>query len=98
MLEWDRVCRELEADGRPVDRALLTVYVQTWEIHAQVMRHVRKFGAVVKHHNGVAGASPHYKVSREVANQLRLMLAELGLTPAARGLKADGKPADDLEF
>ena len=102
LLEWDRVCTALDAAGRldAADRPLLVVYVHTWAIHHDMMRHVAKHGAIVKHHNGVAGQSPHYKTSREVAGMLRLLLADLGLTPLTRGkVKApDKQTADQDEF
>jgi P27 family predicted phage terminase small subunit len=87
LLEWDRVCDELAAAGRldSTDRALLTIYCQTWAIYQTVMRRVAKDGPVVKHNNGVAGASPFYTVSREMAGHLRRLLSDMGLTPAARG-------------
>lgn len=98
LLEWDRICVELDTVGRldPSARALLIIYVAAWELHHYAMMHVRKHGAVVKHHNGVPGPNPYYKVSRETANQLRAILVEMGLTPAtaAKGRKSEPEPME----
>lgn len=101
LLEWERVCNELDAAGRldKADRAVLVLYTQTWEIYIAAMRGVGAHGAVVKHPNGVAGPSPFYKVSRETAFQLQKLLADLGLTPAARTkVKAVAEVPADLDF
>lgn len=98
LLEWERVCDELSAAGRldRADRAVLCLYCQTWEIYMAAMKGVTTHGAIVKHPNGVAGPSPFYKVSRETSAQLQKLLADLGLTPAARHrMKAAAKEDDD---
>lgn len=91
LLEWERVCDELSAAGRleKADRAILILYCQNWEVYQEAMRGVMTHGAIVKHHNGVAGASPFYKVAHEKAALLQKLLSDLGMTPAARSkLKA----------
>src|SRR4051812_43062520 len=90
LLEWQRACDELAAAGQleAADRAVLTLYAETWAVYRDAMRHVLEHGAVIKWPNGTAGPSPFYKVSRECANQLRGLLADLGLTPRSR------KPGD----
>jgi len=102
LAEWTRVCDELDAAGRldRADRAVLIVYVQTWAVYQWATERVTAFGPVINHHNGVAGPSPFYKVSRETALQLQKLLADLGLTPAARHrMKAAAEEAPDaLEF
>ena len=101
LLEWERVCDELAAAGRldRADRAILVLYCQTWDVYQQAMRLVNEHGAIVKHHTGGAGASPFYKVSRECANQLQKILADLGLTPAARQkVKVAAEAPGELTF
>lgn len=101
LLEWERVCNELAAAGRidKADRAILSLYCATWEIYQQAMRGVSAHGAIVKHPNGVAGPSPFYKVSRETSLQLQKLLADLGLTPAARHkVKVAAEVPEDLEY
>lgn len=84
--EWHRVCDELEAVGRldALDRAPLTLYVETWSLYQDAMAHVRKHGVIVKYANGVPGQSPFYKTSRELVTQMRGQLSDLGLPPLAR--------------
>jgi P27 family predicted phage terminase small subunit len=91
LLEWERICQELAAAGRlaKADRSILVLYCETWEVYRQAMHGVQSHGAIVKFANGVAGKSPFYTVSREAAAQLQKLLADMGLTPAARSkLKA----------
>lgn len=96
LLEWGRVCDELAAAGRleTADRALLNVYVETWAVWRTATRHVNTYGPVVPGQNHVVGRSPFYIVQRETAAQLRNLLADLGLTPQARG-KAGGAGAEE---
>jgi P27 family predicted phage terminase small subunit len=99
LLEWDRVCAELEKQGRldQADRSVITIYCHTWATYKAAQRNTFEHGAVVKFPNGIPGQSPHYKTMKELANILRLMLADLGLTPAARG-KSKEQPTDELNF
>ncbi len=100
LLEWDRICGDLDAAGRldKTDRSIITLYCHRWAIYQAAMQHVVKFGPVVKHHNGVAGESPHYGVSRQEATQLRRLLADMGLTPTLRGMRASEADAGELEI
>ena len=100
LLEWHRVCDELEAAGRldKADRAVLTVYVEIWAVHRAATAAVAKYGPVIKFHTGVPAQSPFYKTQRETATLLRRLLADLGLTPAARGKGATSNEEDDLEI
>lgn len=101
LLEWHRVCGELEAAGRleKTDRAILVLYVETWAAWRAVSTGVTKFGAVIKFPNGVTGASPFAKLQKEYGTQLRGLLNDLGLTPAARATKsAATEPADLPDF
>jgi P27 family predicted phage terminase small subunit len=99
LLEWQRICEELDATGRldKADRAILCVYVETWATWKAAAAATAKSGAVVKYSNGVPGQSPFYKTMRETAAQLRKLLSDLGLTPAARG-KGDTPDDGGLEF
>ena len=98
LLEWDRVVSELEhADTlSKVHRAVLTLYAETWSTWNEARRHVVRFGSIIKHHNGVAGQNPHYKVMLEMGKQLRGLLDDLGLTPASS--KAKKKTLGELDF
>jgi P27 family predicted phage terminase small subunit len=100
LLEWHRVCDELDSAGRldKADRAVLLLYAETWAQWRAATRGVNKHGSVVKHSNGAAGRSPFYVVQRETAAQLRGLLADLGLTPTARGAGAVAAEPDDLDI
>lgn len=101
LLEWERICDDLETSGNldKADRAILVVYVGTWEIHQAAMRGVVAHGAVVKHPNGVAGPSPFYKVGMETGKCLARLLESLGLTPAARArMKPVEVTVEDEDF
>jgi P27 family predicted phage terminase small subunit len=101
LAEWGRVTAELAAAGKlaAADRAILTLYVQTWATYAAAAAHVAEHGAVLKWSNGQPGISPFHKVAKEAAGALRGLLKDLGLTPAARGTaKAAPPPADDLDL
>ena len=100
LLEWGRVCDDLDALGTldAADRAVLTLYVQTWQANQTVARHVMKFGPIAKQHNGVVGQTPHYKTMRETAALLRQLLADLGLTPASRPAAAPDDAPSELSF
>ena len=107
LAEWLRICEAVEQTGRtlkPADRSLLITYVRTWQISQACYEHVRRWGAIVKHANGVAGPSPQYKAFKETVQLLRGLLSDLGATPAARGFdqaeseaNAQAK-ADELTF
>jgi P27 family predicted phage terminase small subunit len=101
LLEWHRVCDELDAAGKldKADRAVLTVYCTTWQEHHKASKAVAEYGSVIKYSNGMVGQSPYYKVMRETATLLRGYLADLGLTPATRHKGASaGSTTDDLDF
>jgi P27 family predicted phage terminase small subunit len=94
-LEWDRIVEELAAAGRldRTDRAIVSTYCLAWAAHQAAALQVARHGSVIKWPNGLPGPSPFYKVQKETATLLRGLLADLGLTPAARGL--DRKKNDD---
>lgn len=98
LLEWHRVCDELHSQNRleKVDRAVLTLYAETWATWQGALRHVAKYGAVIKLHNNVAGRNPYYQVMRESALILRQLLADMKLTPACRRGTDSQIVTDDL--
>jgi P27 family predicted phage terminase small subunit len=100
LLEWHRIVDELDSAGRidKTDRALLSIYVETWAVHYEASRRVAEHGAVIKYSNGVVGQSPFYKTQRETAAQLRGLLNDMGLTPTARGKAPSTEEDDNLNF
>ena len=99
LLEWHRISEELDSLGLldRADRAIMTLYARTWAQWHAANQHVTAFGAIVKGNNQVAGRSPFYTVVRETAAQLRGLLADMGLTPAARSKAARGDKAEEPE-
>lgn len=100
LLEWGRVCEELRAAGllAKSDRSILALYCQTYAINREAAKHVATFGSVLKLANNVVCQSPFYKTVKETSAQLRVLLADLGLTPAARAKAGAKEPVGDLQF
>ena len=85
--EWERICDEVEAVGHPIrtaDRSLLVTYCRVWSLHRATYRKLQQEGAVIEFSNGNKGMNPEYKVFKEMTQQLRGLLADLGATPASR--------------
>ena len=100
LIEWERVCDELAANGTlmKTDRAILIVYCETWATYVKATQGVVRFGPVIKYPNGITAPSPFYKVQSETANKLKGLLRELGLTPASRIGAAGEADKGDLVF
>lgn len=98
LLEWERVCDELDTAGRleTADRAILTVYCETWAQNRAAVIAVTKHGPVIRYPNKTVGPSPFYKVAKETAVILRGLLSDMGLTPASR--KAGETDPGELEL
>ncbi|HEV7299243.1 MAG TPA: phage terminase small subunit P27 family [Tepidisphaeraceae bacterium] len=99
LLEWERVCNELESLNQlqATDRAILVLYVETWQTWRRATAGVNKHGAVIRYPNKTVGPSPFYNVAKDCAKQLRGLLADLGLNPAVRLSNAGTNPADEPE-
>lgn len=99
LLEWERVTDELDTLGRldTADRAILTLYCQTWAANQAVAKHVARHGPIIKWSNGVPGQGPWFKTQKETAALLRQLLSDLGLTPTSRPTTKTDAPAE-LEF
>jgi P27 family predicted phage terminase small subunit len=98
LLEWERIVGELEAAGKldTTDRAILTVYAETWAAFQAAAKHVAEHGAVIRHQNQLPMRNPFFTVQKETGAQLRALLNDLGLTPASR--KAANAEGDDSEL
>lgn len=97
LLEWQRVTAELDSKGLldKTSRAMLTLYVLTWQV-AQTCRYVNEeIGVVVEWPNGQPGISPYYKVWLEQSRQAGNFLEKLGLTAPKAVEKAD---SEELEI
>lgn len=78
---WTRIVPELAATGivTALDETLVAMYCQTYSLWRRAHRHLARFGAVIE-----GRRNPSATTANECAVQLRLMGAELGLSPAAR--------------
>jgi len=96
--EWRRITKEMDAAGilDAADRSILALYIQTWANYRSASREVATDGMVIVWPNGQVGPSPHYRIMKELAPQLRAMLSALGLTPAARA-RAQARAAAPVE-
>lgn len=99
LLEWHRVCGELEAIGKLAtsDRAIISLYCKTWARWQAMSRNVDTFGPVVKFPNGYPGISPHYQVLKDCEAKLARLIVELGITPSQRTSTNKPQPGE-LEF
>lgn len=99
LLEWGRICDELSDAGllNKADRAIIKLYCDAWQTYTAAQAAVNVSGPVVKYPNGMPGPSPLFNVAEKTAARMEKLLAQLGLTPAARHRLAP-KDADQLEL
>jgi P27 family predicted phage terminase small subunit len=86
LIEWGRLCDDLEKAGTlaTASRGVMELYCRTWATYQQNARHVAKFGAIVKHANGMPMQNPAFKVMNALSEQLRRLLIDMRLTPGSR--------------
>ena len=85
-IEWHKITAILSQMRilSVADKAAIAIYCQAWSTMIEAHKQVREFGAVVKSPNGYPIQNPHLSIANGAAKQLKTMLTELGLTPAAR--------------
>ncbi len=100
LLEWERLVSELDSLGllNTSDRALMILCCQTWEMNKKAFEHVQKHGPTYQYSNGDIADSAQYKIWIQTTKQLATMLKQLGLTPAARGLKVAETEVGALKY
>lgn len=84
--EWKRISQQLAACRllTAVDRTALALYCTAYSRWAEAEKQVREVGTVVRTKNGYPVLSPYLIVANKAMEQLTRLLAELGLSPAAR--------------
>ncbi len=84
--EWRRVARELHQLGllTRIDRAALAAYCEAWSAWIEAVQAIQRTGPVVKAPSGYPILNPHLAVANQAFARMRALLAELGMTPAAR--------------
>lgn len=95
--EWKRIVPELEVLGllTKIDRAALAQYCQAWGRWSDAEKTVKEKGVLYKTQNGNVIQSPMLAVANRAYDQLRLMLAEFGMTPSARARLGTASTQDD---
>src|SRR5262245_60910328 len=91
---WHRTVPILQQAGlaTPADRDGLTAYCQLWSQWVHIQRTLQKHGQIVIR-KGIPHLHPLAKQAEGMLPQLRLYLAEFGMTPAARSrIKVDVPP------
>jgi len=92
--EWDAIVPLLVEYGivTLLDRAALVMYCQLRVTWRELERVVKREGVVIASRAGL-GVHPAFKAAMETLTQLRLLGAELGLSPSARSrLRVPGPP------
>ena len=84
--EWRRIAPELAALGllASIDRTALALYCDAYARWVEAIRAVEEFGVVIKSHTGFPMQSPYLAIANKAGEQIRLLLAEFGMSPASR--------------
>jgi P27 family predicted phage terminase small subunit len=84
--EWRRVTKELAPLGllTRIDRAALAAYCQAWATWIEAQAALRQYGVIIKSPSGYPMQSPCLVVANKAFEQMRLMLAEFGMSPRSR--------------
>ena len=96
--EWERITPGLEALDilKAQDRAMLTVYVETWATYVQAVARLRTDGLTMTNpDSGHTSAHPCVSVANTAAGQLRAFANEFGLSPVAERCLGAVTPPDD---
>lgn len=83
---WRVVVKQLADAGvmTHLDRDALEAYCESYALWVDAQAKLSEFGPVVKDRFGAPKVSPYMQIAREAFAQMRSMLAEFGMTPAAR--------------
>jgi len=98
--EWRRISKELAALGllTSIDRAALTLLCDAWGRWVEAVDALKQYGVMIKSPSGYPMQSPYLAIANKAAEQVRLLLAEFGMTPASRSRVQATTPDDDDEF
>lgn len=83
------------------DRTALAAYAQQYAQWIEAQEQVRLTGVIVQSPNGFPIQNPYLSVANQALKQMRALLVELGMTPAARSRvhpveKETGDPFEDF--
>lgn len=100
--EWKRVVPGLTRLDllKPEDRAMLTVYCETWSQWVSAIREVHETGTSITTETGTIKRNPAVAAANDAAAQLRSLAQEFGLTPAAESklTKRPDESGDDNPY
>jgi P27 family predicted phage terminase small subunit len=85
--EWKRILRVLGevSNLKPVDSTVLAAYCQTYSRWVEAEKKIQDFGMVIKSpKSGFPINSPYVGIANKTLVEMRKLLAEMGMTPAAR--------------
>lgn len=101
VVEWRRLAPVLFRLGllTEIDGDALAQYCQLWARWREAERELAKTGMVIKGGKGFPVLSPYLGIAHRTLIELRAMLVQFGMTPAARArVKTDPGPAPDDPF
>ena len=101
LAEWRRLAPLLHRLGllTEIDEQALTSYCQTWARWKAAELQIRKHGMVLRGKGGFPVISPYVAVANRSLAHLKQLLAEFGMTPAARTrVKTEAGPAPEDPF
>lgn len=98
--EWKRLSAQLVGCGllTDLDRDVLSMYCTAFSRWVAAERTVQRKGTVLLTAKGYPIVSPYLSIANKAFEQMRALLSELGLSPAARSsIKVDAENDDPKE-
>lgn len=86
-VHWDDISKKLAKAGllTNLDVTALTMYCEAYATWADATENIRKFGTIIKTpKTGYPMPSPYLQVANKAFEQMKSLLTEFGMTPAAR--------------
>ena len=77
----EAIAKEIHAK---IDRSALALDCDAYARWLEAIAALQQYGVVIKSPNGYPIQSPYVAIANKAGEQVRLMLAEFGMTPAAR--------------
>ena len=84
--EWRRIAPILADMGllAKIDRAALAMYCDHYGRWLEAIAALQKYGVVIKSPSGFPMQSPYVAIANKSGEQVRLLLAEFGMSPSSR--------------
>lgn len=98
---WQQVMEMLRDSGiiGVMDRDGLIMYCETWVKWVESNMNVERYGIVIKKNNGKGFMlSPYFTASLKLADMMRRLLSEYGMSPVSRiGMKSNKTTVEETE-